>query len=269
MSDRNSLWTVQSTGTTHYLAGSLHVLKEEDYPLNEAFENAFNSTEVIVVESDPYNTPPEEMERIAKTYCRYSGGGSLQASVSKATFELVRSKAEEHSLDMKELDQLKPWVIEITFTGLAFPQIGLDHEHGLDKYFIEKANALGKTVDTLESVEDQYKNYDSVPLKAKERDLLKTLSFPKKVIAKLQEIHRSWLFGDVEGMEALLLDYSQSLPEEYEILITKRNQNWLPRIESYLQSDISHMILVGTSHLVGERGILQAIQHNGYIIEQL
>jgi uncharacterized protein YbaP (TraB family) len=269
MNDKNCLWVVTSTGTRHYLAGSVHVLKEEDYPLNQPILNAFKSSEAIVVESDPYNAHPEELERLVQMYHRYSDGGSLQTTVSNKTFELVRSKAGEFGLDLARLNQLKPWVAEAIFTSLAFPLIGLDHEHGLDKYFVDQANEVGKQVHTLEALEDQYRFCDSIPLKAQERDLINTLSSFEKVKANLEEIRRSWLFGDVEGMEALLLEYIRMFPEAHEILITKRNQNWLPHIKSHLQDQRSVLIAVGVTHLVGENGIIRALQKEGYSIEQL
>jgi uncharacterized protein len=268
-SNKNSLWVVTSTDTTHYFAGSVHVLKKEDHPFNEPILNAFKSSETIIVETDPYNADPEEMKRIAQTYHQYSDGNSLQTSVSNKTFELVTNKAAEFGLDLARLNQLKPWVVENIFTSLAFPVIGLEHEYGLDKYFVDQAKETGKQVHTLEGVEDQYRFYDSIPLKAQEKDLINTLSSFEKVKANLEEIRRSWLFGDVEGMEALVLEYDRMLPEAHEILITQRNRNWLPQIRAYLQDQRSVLIAVGVTHLVGENGILRTLQKDGYTIEQL
>jgi uncharacterized protein YbaP (TraB family) len=58
-------------------------------------------------------------------------------------------------------------------------------------------------------------------------------------------------------------------PEVNEILIYSRNERWLPRIEEYLHSDRSHLVVVGATHLAGERGILRALGDKGYNIRQL
>jgi uncharacterized protein YbaP (TraB family) len=46
------LWKVQSKTGTVYVLGSIHLLKKESYPLNEKIENAFDKSNVLVVEAN-------------------------------------------------------------------------------------------------------------------------------------------------------------------------------------------------------------------------
>ena len=49
---RKCLWTVSSGQNTVYLLGSIHLLSRWDYPLDEAFEEAYRDSAVIVFETD-------------------------------------------------------------------------------------------------------------------------------------------------------------------------------------------------------------------------
>jgi len=49
---KNFLWKVQSRSATVYLLGSIHFLKEDIYPLHKAIENAYESSNNLVVEAN-------------------------------------------------------------------------------------------------------------------------------------------------------------------------------------------------------------------------
>src|SRR4051812_36098491 len=51
-SEHHSLWKVEGKKAAVYLLGSIHVLKEEDYPLAEPIEKAFTNSEVVAFETD-------------------------------------------------------------------------------------------------------------------------------------------------------------------------------------------------------------------------
>src|SRR6266542_5008008 len=46
------LWKVTGKGTVVYLAGSIHMLSPDFYPLNPVFETAFKNSDLLVEEID-------------------------------------------------------------------------------------------------------------------------------------------------------------------------------------------------------------------------
>src|SRR6185503_15590134 len=48
----HSLWKVEGKTSVMYLLGSIHLLKEEDYPLPTVMESAFSNATVAVFEGD-------------------------------------------------------------------------------------------------------------------------------------------------------------------------------------------------------------------------
>ena len=60
---KSFLWRVRSNTSTLYLLGSIHFLKQENYPLNPGIEKAFAQSNFLVVEaniSDPTNLDPRD-----------------------------------------------------------------------------------------------------------------------------------------------------------------------------------------------------------------
>ncbi len=49
---KNFLWKVQSKTSTVYVLGSIHFMKKEAYPLNKNIEDAFDKSDVLVVEAN-------------------------------------------------------------------------------------------------------------------------------------------------------------------------------------------------------------------------
>jgi uncharacterized protein len=269
MSNKNSLWAVKKGNQTHYMLGSAHFLKQENYPLNTALEDAFNHAEVVVVETDLSSMDPEAIGKLFYDKGIYSDGETLQSNVTAETFNIVQGGASDFGFDMNELNQFKPWYLWILFTLYIGQRLGLDDKHGIDKYFLAKAKTTRKKIVGLETVEEQVEFFNSLPPKIQELKLVNTLSSIDDVKSGLEKINQAWLTGDVEALEALTLEYSQKYPEANKAIITERNRNWLPHIESYLHSLQCHIVIVGVSHFVGEQGILRALQIRGYIVDQL
>lgn len=58
-------------------------------------------------------------------------------------------------------------------------------------------------------------------------------------------------------------------PGIYKIILTDRNNNWLPVIENYFENQKTEFILVGAAHMVGPDGIIEQMAKKGYKIEKL
>lgn len=269
MGDKNTLWAVRRAGATHHLLGSVHSLKEEDYPLAPAIERAYDSARVVLVEADLDGIPEEELGRMFVNRGRYGEGDSLRANVSGETYALLRARAAELGLDMRELDRIRPWFLTIILTTLVGTRMGLDAERGVDKFFLRRAREDGKVLLCLESVEDQVNFLGDVPPEVQELTLLNALKAFDEIPGKLERINRAWARGDVAELEALLVENSAEYPEINESLIHARTANWQPRVEACLDHDRSHLVVVGAAHLVGERGILRALADRGYDVRQL
>ena len=47
-----------------------------------------------------------------------------------------------------------------------------------------------------------------------------------------------------------------------------RNENWVKKINEYMKGDKDIMVIVGTAHLVGEKGLIQLLKGSGLRVER-
>ena len=92
---KSFLWKVESATGALFLAGSVHALSADIYPLSPAFERAFNSSDTLVEEIDlgemAQLTSP--MAMLGKGM--YQDGHTFDQAVSKETAALVAERVKD------------------------------------------------------------------------------------------------------------------------------------------------------------------------------
>ncbi|WP_454063964.1 TraB/GumN family protein [Candidatus Nitrospira salsa] len=262
------LWSVTSGPNTIYLLGSIHVLKQENYPLHDTINQAFESASHLVFEVnlDEISSPLTQKRSLTKGL--YTDGRTLRDALSPGNFAFTKSKLKNRGYSIEMFNRMKPWMLATTITILELQKLGFGTDHGVDQHFFQRAKAQGKTVEGLETVEYQLNLFDSLSAKTQEQFLLQTLDEIDILEQQTHQLVNSWTHGQIEGLE-VMLENMKKFPEVYEALITQRNNNWLPHFESYLQKHETAMIVVGTLHLLGKQGLLAMLQEKGYVIKQL
>jgi len=264
----NFLWKVQSGGRVVYLAGSVHALSSDMYPLDPAFQRAFDASgalveEIDLAEADTMSALPMLMQKGI-----YRDGRTFDQAVSKETAALVADKLKAVPGVMDLLRPMKPWVVTLMLTALQVQTSGLDATLGLDKHFFDKAKAAGKPVIGLETAESQIDRFDQMPEPLQEQMLRSTLNDLNSGDAELKAILAAWKRGDAAGLEKDLLGGFRSLPGAYQSLIVERNRNWLPQIDACMSRATPCFVIVGAAHLVGPDGLLKLLEKKGYRLEQ-
>src|SRR6478672_2747708 len=86
------LWKVQSGANVMYLAGSVHALTADAYPLNPAYQRAFDASGALVEEIDLAEADPLSggLGLLAKGM--YQDGRTFSSAVSRQTVTLVEEK---------------------------------------------------------------------------------------------------------------------------------------------------------------------------------
>ena len=198
----------------------------------------------------------------------YTDGQTLENVLSPENYTLAKTKLKKRGYKIELFKLMKPWMLASTITILELQKLGFETIHGVDQHFFEKAKAEGKTIEGLETVEYQLNLFDNLSPKTQEQFLLQTLGEIDILEQQTHQLVESWTHGLIKGLE-VMLENMQEFPEVYEALITERNNDWLPHVESFLQKEEPYMMVVGTLHLLGEEGLLAMLKEKGYIIKQL
>jgi uncharacterized protein YbaP (TraB family) len=265
---RSFLWKVQSGNNVMYLAGSVHALTADAYPLNPAYQRAFDASSALVEEIDLAEADPLAggLGLLAKGM--YQDGRTFSSVVSRETAALVERKLQNTPLAIDLIQPMKPWMVMLMLEALGSQAAGLDPRIGLDKHFYDLANSNGKQVIGLETAESQVDRFDKMPERMQEQMLRSELAEMETEQTSLRALLTAWQTGDAAAIEKMLLGSFSDNPAAYNSLITERNRNWMPQLETCLKRSSPCFVVVGAAHVVGPQGLLAMLQQRGYRTEQ-
>jgi len=266
---RHSLFRVNGGSATVYLAGSVHLLRESDYPLHPVFDEAFRDADALAFEVAFESFDSPETQALVSREAVLPGGTALGDAVSPETLALVRAALENLGIDPSSFDHLQPWFVALTITVRTLEGKGFSPDHGLDRHFHERAVDAGKPRMALETVEDQILRFSALPLDLQDQWLLQSLEDIDRLDRMMERTTAAWKTGNMKGLEEQLLMSFERHPELYESLLAGRNRNWTPQIEAMLEADRTVLVVVGAAHLLGGEGLVTLLREAGYEVRQL
>jgi uncharacterized protein YbaP (TraB family) len=89
---KSFLWKIQSNTATVYLLGSIHFLKPEAYPLNRVIENAYDASNILVVEADINDLAKLDLTTFMDR-AFYHGEDRLQRHISAETWRMMETES--------------------------------------------------------------------------------------------------------------------------------------------------------------------------------
>jgi len=265
---KSFLWKVHAGSKVLYLAGSVHALGADAYPLSAAYENAFTAAGTLVEEINLAEAEQLAAAPMLLAKGLYTDGRTFDGAVAKDTATLVATRFKDMGIPPEMIRTMKPWMVMLMITAFEAQKAGLDTALGLDKYFFDKARAAGKPVLALETAESQIDRFDKMPEPLQEQMLRSTLTELEVQRDSITAMIGAWKGGDAATLEKMALSSFDGYRGAYTSLIVERNNNWVPQIEACLAKPTPCLVVVGAAHLVGPDGLLTLLTKKGYRIEQ-
>lgn len=267
-SGKSFLWKIQTGSKVLYLAGSVHALNADAYPLSAALERAFNESGTLVEEIDLAEAESPTLAPVLLAKGMYLDGRRFDGSVSKETAALVAAHMKQSGLPVELVQSMKPWMVMMTVAALEVQKAGLDPNLGLDKHFYTRAKNAGKEIVGLETAESQIDRLDRMSDPLQEQLLRSALEDLDLQRSEWKTLMSAWRGGDAVSMEKMLLSSFTPYPAAYQSLIVERNRNWMPLIDTCFAKPQPCLVVVGAAHLVGPDGLLTMMRGKGYRVEQ-
>jgi uncharacterized protein len=257
------LWKLEGENNTVWLVGSVHALREDHYPLPGAIDNAFDTSDYLVVETDVINVDPQEQQRLMVSMGMLPPGTSLRDLLSEDEYTKIRQLTEELGYRLSQLEILKPWLIGVTLTVAEMEKRGFRGDAGMEYHFLQRAGEREMPIRQLETLQFQLSLFDDLPKETQVNFLIQSLEELRDLDDELDQLIDAWRDGDLGTLESVLLEGFEEYPELYERLVVDRNRDWLPTILEYAQGDSDYFVLVGALHLVGEDGLVRLLEAEG------
>jgi uncharacterized protein len=264
------MWEVSSKSTKVYLFGTIHVGKNSFYPLPAVVEDAFTQANNLVVEAD-ISTDTTSGE--ARKLVIYPPSNNLEKATSPALYARVKAQLVRNDMAPDAVRLLKPYMVGGLLSMAEMTRLGYDSTFGVDGYFLEAAHRTKKPVIELESQLGQIKMLDSLApdlqIAYLENAVLSLES--AKTAENIAALVNAWQTGDAPKMEAVakqvaaLYRLNDAIDEK---IIYERNIKMIEKITNFLKTEQTYFIAVGALHLVGKRGLLEALRAKGYQVVQ-
>jgi len=262
-----TLWQISKAGKTLYIGGTVHVLSPRDYPLPEEFNRAYKQAQKVVFETDlnGMNDPKMQAQWLQRLF--YPEGQTLKTHLKPATYQTLTTYLHSVKLPVQSVAQFKPTLVMLTLMMNELQRLGMA-DSGVDLYFQHQAVADGKAIGQLETVEKQLAVLEKMADGREDEMILSTLNDIKQMPVLMGDLKKAWRTGDLNKLEAIGITPMRSeFPTLYQTVLVERNTGWLPKIEAFLATPETELILVGALHLVGKDGLLQRLQRLGYQVE--
>lgn len=265
---KNFLWKATGKQNVVYLAGSVHMLSKDYYPLAAELEAAFKDSNLLVEELDlgEVLAPDSQFQMLMRGML--PPNQSLDTVVSPTTLAAVTRFLAEMGMPIEPLKRFKPWMLATALEALVLQQAGFDPDLGVDKHFYDLAQTEHKAVQGLETAEFQISRFDGMTPEQQDRMLAATIKELSTQKASLNTLADAWKAGDAATVERIVLADLQGDPVMYQRLLVERNRTWLPKIESFFDRQGRTFVVVGAAHLVGPDGLLAMLRARGYQVEQ-
>ena len=262
------LWRYKSTTATVFVAGSIHVLKEGFYPLPKQYVQAYNDSDVLVLEVNMEAIKPEALQAIMLNYGSLKSG-TLRTSMPADLYQSLQQVAPVYGIQLEQLQPFKPAVVGQQIQLMAMYSIGYEPEFGLESYFTSLDR--DKTVLELESVEDQLDLLFNADRDTQNALLRETLMQLPRLPDDTDAIIGKWIHGDDKGLESLIRESmgSSILARNFmKRLLDDRNERMASKILDYLSTNKNYFVIVGAAHLAGKNSVVSILNDQGQIGER-
>jgi uncharacterized protein YbaP (TraB family) len=227
-----AMFVVRDADTTVYLFGTFHALDGKSAWFNDRVRNAFEQSDELVLETlvpegrAPGAPRPKPLPSLSMT-----PSASFLASTRMAI-----NAGRSHGM-----------------------QVG----NGADMVLRHAAEAEGKPVEGLETLESQlnmFTRMPATPAVAPRRVDAPAMDTLSKSMVEMQD---AWKRGDQAVFVRMLGQLERSSPDTYRMMFTERNGRWADWIRARMQTPGTVFVAVGAGHLAGKDSVLVRLAQLG------
>ena len=262
-------------GNTAYLFGSIHVGKEDFYPLPDYVINAYESSDALAVELDILAFEKDiKAQTEALMPLIYMDGTTIKDHIPQELYDQAVVAMTKLEVYDPMLDYYCPAMWSSLIDSVQSEKTGADASLGIDIHMLNRAKADGKTILEIESAAFQYQMLADFPealqilLLEGSIESLNDEEGAKEAMNTMMEL---WAAGDEEALLDFLYeetdenDPNLELYEAYDkAMVTDRNISMADFAEEVLASGQTVFICVGALHVIGEGGMADLLAQRGY-----
>jgi len=281
------LWkaTDEETGNELYLMGTIHVVGENTFPLDDKVNEIYQNCDGIAVEynTNKLTTDMKTMQEFASNFV-YTDGSTIKDHISEETYEKAKNYLSENNQYIAMLDYYTAGYWYNTISLLPLLNLKNIDTVGVDAKFMQDAESDGKEIVDIETLETQASLISGFSdelcdfMISAYIDEYNNSTGVEELAESFSELYNLWAVGDDDAMldiedetdELEIPDEIQSELDEYEDrLLKERNEHMAERASEFIKDGKNYFFMVGSLHFAGDEGVDDLLREMGYKVEKI
>lgn len=259
-----ALWKVVDPDTTIYLFGTIHLLPKGLQWTTPAMAKAMASSQMLYLEV-ALDKDPAKLGAVMAKLNNMTGLPPLLDRVPTAKRALLKKVVEESKIPMAYLDAQETWAAALALSSASMAKLNLSYEEGAETQLTNVFAKAGKSVNGLETAEQQLGYFDTLPEAAQRVFLASILDDDDaKARAEFGKMIAAWKAGDVRRIALTFDDEMKMSPVLADVLLHKRNANWAAWIGERMKQPGTVFVAVGAGHLAGKGSVEELVAKRGF-----
>ncbi len=260
---KSLLWKISGKDLKYpsYVYGTIHVICEDDFYLEDLVDEKFEETSRLVLEID-LSSPNTQAVMMQNAYM--TDGSNMRMLLDSATFAKTnRYFIDSVGFNLDQIGMLRPFML----TAMLYPKLVGCTPVAYEQYFMDKAKELEIPITGIERIEDQLEIFEKIPYKDQAKslaDMVANMKQARKEFASLLAVYKS---QDIQKAAAMIKE-SEEYKDFEDIMLTNRNKNWIAPMIKHMK-ETPTFFAFGAAHLGGEEGVLNLLKAKGYTVTPL
>ncbi len=274
---KGTFWKIDKAGVApSYLLGTMHVTDPRVLAMPKGADAAYATAKTVIVESDEIVDERKAAAAIMMQpgLTMFTDGKSIKDFLKPEETEKLAVGLKERGIPLTLVAKMKPWMIA---SFVALPACEMSRKAAgasfLDKKLAEDALKQGKTLKGLETLVEQLKAMDALPVQFHLDALIETLALGDTVADVMEtttELYLSENIGMILPMmkavsEEKSTDSDAGYADFEQRIITDRNKTMATRAKPILDGGAVFMA-VGALHLPGTEGVIELLRKDGFTV---
>lgn len=265
-SDNSLLYEISGKGLARpsWLFGTMHVLCAEDAILSEGLKKVINNSNQVFFEVNLDNSA--EMMNALK-FIRMNEGMKLSDLLTPVEYDRVKRYFEKNkpAIPLTMMNRFKPFFISAV---ISEDILDCRNKSSMEQIILARAKKEGKAIDGLETMEFQASLFDSIPYEKQARDLMSYVDSIDTYKSTMEETVRQYRNQNVEGLDSLMQKSDPGMLDYMDLILYQRNRRWYSQIVEQIFQH-STLFAVGAGHLGGEKGLINLLRKQGFIVQPI
>jgi uncharacterized protein len=248
-------WQIEGTNTS--LLATVHVSDVTPLILPPGARGAVDSAARLIFETDP-DEPNDLTALLLPAEVRFA------SLMTPAEFDGASASWWMLGLPPERMLTFVPFFVSISLEVTNAARAGYTQGLGLEHQLWARAKQNGTRLEYLERKTDLFRALASTPFSEQVVVLAEALNSGDLGLSKLKKMLAAWRSTDTEYFERFLADRVAQTPIGTALLITSRNQLWLPAIVQATREGVPTVVAVGALHCFGDHGLPRLLEREGY-----